>query len=265
MELITQIDERISYLKKVITREKKSLQYAPEGSLRGTAHGCGWQYYCRQGRENGTYIPKDHMDLAQKLGQKGYNRKVLAAAEQEAGILEQVRDYYQASETLTVEEVFDSLPPWHRQVVTPLTEPWEDFVKRWEGSIRKAGGACPEDDKYLSSDGTRMRSKSEELIAAQLRACHIPFAYEKPLILKGYGRIYPDFSTLHPIRRQEVYWEHLGLIADDNYRKTAFAKIADFERNGYLLGVRLIITYETPDRPLSEAAVKQKIETYLLK
>lgn len=264
MSLQFDIENRITYLKKVITRERKALQYAPEGRLRGIVHGKGWQYYCRTANKpgSGTYIRSGDREFACKLGQKEYNKRVLAAAEAELKNLNKAAAFYN-EKTVTVEQVFDDLPLWNQAVVKPLIEPWDQFAARWRQTASAAAGKpFPDDQKHINARNEHMRSKSEQLIGKFLDEYHIPYIYEKPLYLKGYGTIYPDFSALHPTRRVEIYWEHLGLIDLDTYRQTAFAKIADFERNGFLLGDRLIITYETAQHPLDGKLVSAKIQQY---
>lgn len=276
MSLSTQINDRISYLEKLVTREKKALAYAPEGRLRGTVHGRKYQYYCRYGQEdrsalevpvgaNGIYIKSDNTDYIKRLGQKEYNKRVLKAAEAERACLVKAAEYYKNHDSQIVEHVYDALPKWNRDVVTPLEEPWDKFISKWSKGYSNVRKPVPESQRHTNADGIQMRSKSEELIAELLKRFNIPFVYEKPLYLRGYGTIYPDFTAMHPIHREEVYWEHLGLIDKDDYRRTAFAKISEFERNGYFLGERLIITYETYDRPLSMPMVRAKIERFLLR
>lgn len=264
MSLNQDIEDRIALLKKIITREKKALQYAPEGRLRGVTHGKGFQYYCRSGKQNdsGIYIRSGDKEFVRKLGQKEYNRRVLTAAEAELKNLEKAAAFY-GRNVITVEQVYDNLPRWNQAVVQPLVEPWDQFAARWRQTPFEKK-QIPDEQKHINEKNERMWSKSEELIGQMLDKYNLPYIYEKPLYLKGYGTIYPDFSILHPTRRIEIYWEHLGLIDLDSYRKTAFAKIADYERNGFLLGDRLIITYETAHQQLDGRLVSEKIRQFFL-
>ena len=68
MSLNQDIEDRIALLKKIITREKKALQYAPEGRLRGVTHGKGFQYYCRSGKQNDSeYILAHHGEFMERF------------------------------------------------------------------------------------------------------------------------------------------------------------------------------------------------------
>ena len=44
--------------------------------------------------------------------------------------------------------------------------------------------------------GERVRSKSEKIIADKLFLQNIPYHYERPIYLKGFGMVYPDFCCL---------------------------------------------------------------------
>ena len=64
----------------------------------------------------------------------------------------------------------------------------------------------------LTAKGERVRSKSEKILADYFYSRKIPYHYEKPLHLRGYGIVYPDFTLLSRKTRREVYWEHEGLV-----------------------------------------------------
>ena len=70
----------------------------------------------------------------------------------------------------------------------------------------------------------------------------------------------PDFTILCKSNRREIIWEHLGLLDDPDYLEKSIWKIALYERNGYFLGDRLIITYETKKHPLDIKLAEEKME-----
>ena len=78
----------------------------------------------------------------------------------------------------------------------------------------------------------------------------VPYRYEYPLQLNGYGTIYPDFCILNKTTRQEYYWEHLGMMDKPEYCTAAIKKIETLMKNGFWQGEKLILTYETSDKPL---------------
>ena len=57
--------------------------------------------------------------------------------------------------------------------------------------------------------------------------------YEKPLTLGGCTR-YPDFTIEDEISGRNFYWEHLGLLEREDYRRSWEAKLAWYRSNGIL-------------------------------
>ncbi|QQA74527.1 AAA family ATPase [Pectobacterium parmentieri] len=70
---------------------------------------------------------------------------------------------------------------------------------------------------YLTDNGELVRSKSEWIIAAKLKAAGIKYQYEQPLILDGVER-YPDFTIRDEDAGIVWYWEHNGMLNDSEYR-----------------------------------------------
>ena len=91
----------------------------------------------------------------------------------------------------------------------------------------------------------------------------IPYRYEYPIYLRGVGRIYPDFTVLRVQTRQEVFWEHLGMMDDPVYLENAIKKIVAYEQNGIFPGDNLILTYETKKNVINQRLIKSMIEHYL--
>lgn len=114
-----------------------------------------------------------------------------------------------------------------------------------------------------SEKGQRVRSKSEKILADYLERHNIPYKYEKPLNLKGYGVVYPDFTFLSSKKGKEVYWEHEGMMDDPIYASAAISKIKTYEENGIYIGDRLILTFETKKSVLSTREIEREIEQYL--
>ena len=97
----------------------------------------------------------------------------------------------------------------------------------------------------------RVRSKSEVIIADALTRANIPYRYEYPTSIKGWGTLYPDFTCLDIRTREEIIWEHFGLMGDPDYAENAVQKITHYAASGYVLGKNLIATFESGTTPLS--------------
>jgi hypothetical protein len=93
---------------------------------------------------------------------------------------------------------------------------------------------------------------------------NIPYHYECPLQLKGYGTVYPDFMLLNRRTRKEYYYEHLGIMDQPDYCEKAIRKIETYEKNGIYNGEQLLLSYETSRQPLNMKSVERMIERYLM-
>ena len=63
---------------------------------------------------------------------------------------------------------------------------------------------------------------------------------------------------------KKYIWEHLGMMDNQEYVERNIRKIDIYERNGYLLGEKLLLTHETSKVPLSRTVLNSYIENYLL-
>lgn len=122
-----------------------------------------------------------------------------------------------------LDETFASMHPGRRALVTPLQETAEDFVAAW---------------------------------------LHTPYRYEYPVSVKGWGALYPDFTCLRPGTRDEIIWEHFGLMSDPDYAEVAIQKITRYAASGYILGKNLIASFETAETPLNLKQVQSYIKAH---
>lgn len=262
MNLRESINKRIDYLQMIAGEKRQSLAKAPEGMVKGNRHGTGWQYYYRKtsGEKNGIYIKKKNISLAKALGQKEYDNKVLRVTEKELKLLNQLAAVYEQG---TLEEIYQHLPASHWPIVCPVEVPIGEFVEQWQDISYQSKAFAEDAPLFYTNKGERVRSKSEMLIANLLAYHNIPYHYEKPIYLKGYGTVYPDFTVLDVQERKEIYWEHMGLLDDRDYREKALDKIATYIMNDYMPGDQLILTYETGRQPLNMKVIEKIVEQYV--
>ena len=117
--------------------------------------------------------------------------------------------------------------------------------------------------RYETEQGERVRSKSEKIIADKLHAMGIPYRYEYPVYLSGYETVYPDFMLLKTKTREEILFEHFGLMDDPDYCENAISKLQKYSQNGYFLGKNLIVTFELPKVPLDMNVLEQMLKEVL--
>ncbi len=261
-----EIKEELLKRKNCLLHMKRNLQERTydntEGSLRINGSGNRVQYFHKMkgGNVLGTYIPKKNIALAQTLAQKEYERKVLRSIEQEVKAIEK---YLSSIPQNTAEEIYNSLHIERQKLIRPVRETDAQFVRRWETFAFRGKEIEESVPVLLTEKGEQVRSKSEMIIADLLYSEGIPYRYECPLYLEGYGKVYPDFTVLNIRKRKEMYWEHLGMMDDANYIEKALRKIGNYEKNGIVLGDSLILTWETKSIPISRGIIRTQIERHM--
>ena len=180
-----------------------------------------------------------------------------------------VRYYHcvEDNEGTYISKIDSELPKLHTQrqlLVTPVEPIWEKELAKWYDSEYHGKEFYEGTAEIVTEKGERVRSKSEKILADYFYRNNILYQYEKPLYLKGYGTIYPDFSFLSKKTRIEIYWELEGMMDKPEYAKSAVKKIESYQRNGIHLGERLILTFETELTVLNSQIVEELVEKYLV-
>lgn len=263
MEEIKKIlKERESYLLQLKIEKEKALNSVPEGSLRICCHGDNTQYYHRTDPKDfsGTYISKKETEFIHKLAQKDYDQRILKSIEKE---LQEIRKYIANAPERSFEKIYESLHKEKQKLITPIIEPQEQYVRNWESVVYQGKEMDESIPEIYTAKGERVRSKSEVIIADILFHAGIPYRYEYPIFLKGWGQVYPDFTVLNVNKRKEIIWEHLGMMDDPGYVENALKKIELYEQNGIYPGDSLILTYETKKNPINQKVVRELINHYL--
>lgn len=263
MENITELlKAREQYLLQLRKEKEKALAKAPEGYLRICKHGNKMQHYHRKDPKDfsGTYIKEKDIRLAQRLAQKDYDKKVLQSADRE---IVAIQKYFTAMPVRNVEEIYISLHEERQHLIQPIQETEEEYVADWERLEYSGKDFDAYSPKLYTAKGERVRSKSEVIIADTLNREKIPYRYECPLYVEGWGTVYPDFTVLNIRERKEMYWEHLGMMDDMVYVEKALDKINIYALNGILPGKNLILTYETAKEPLNQKMVQIMIDQYM--
>ena len=257
-ELLLKEQER---LEQILEKAKVRLKDAPQGKLRLSSCRENVQYYhCTQGaRKNGSYIPKEQMELIRRLAQKSYDEKIIRLADKRLSrVRKLVKDYDEIANVYQREHVE------RQKLIDPVEPTWEQQIEQWiaqkyQGKEFQEGTAV-----ILTQKGERVRSKSEKILADYFYQNNIPYKYEMPLYLKGTGMVYPDFTFLSRRTRKEIYWEHDGRMDDPVYARSAVRKIQAYEENGIYPGENLILTFETEKTILDIRIVNGLVERYLL-
>lgn len=266
------LKKELKELERIAKVAEADLKAAPQGTLRIAKRNDKETYYWRTDPKDtkGRYVRKNEEKLIKSLGQKDYAKKAMIVLEANIKKIKKILSQIEntsASEQLI--EVYKKFSPARQKLITPyvvindeFAEQWEYGKKMWKEKIRIEERFSEPDTEIFTEKGERVRSKSEKILADKLYMMKIPYLYEVPLYIQKYGYIRPDFTVLNKKTRTEYYWEHLGMMDNEEYCEKAIRKIESYEKNGIFPGKNLILTYETKRHPLNTRIVEALAEEY---
>lgn len=257
-----EIRKRLNKLETIISNKRKEIEKAPKGIVNIARSGERLQYYFKNSTSDKKrrYIKQEELPLVKALCQKDYDERVVELAEKEYSRLKMLQSLYQKGDC---EKIYEKLNEDRKNLVTPISISEEDFVKAWLEQEYSQKGFAPDAPEYYTENGERVRSKSEILIANMLKKYGIPYRYEAPLYLNGLGTIHPDFTVLNVRKRKEYYFEHLGKMDDPEYVDMALHRIDAYERNNIFLGDKLILSFESMQKPMNIRNIERMLLHYL--
>ena len=117
---------------------------------------------------------------------------------------------------------------------------------------------------HKTKNGIMVRSKSEVIIANMLYDNGFEnFLYEEKLHLGDSFKL-PDFTIKDAASGLFVIWEHLGMLGNEEYRKSWESKKQVYEENGFSEeNGNLIVTMDTLDGGIDCQEIQRKIDKYL--
>lgn len=260
---LNEIENRMEKLRKIIEEKQVALQNAPKGVINICKTDERIQYYYKESSEDKVrkYLKNREVHIVKELFQKDYDQKVLKLAQNELKQLKKIMGKYPLQ---MCEGVYEKLNECRKTLVEPIEISDEEFIKNWQNVEYDRMGFSKDDAEYYTDDGERVRSKSEIIIAHALRKHGIPYRYEYPLYLNGYGMVRPDFVVLNVRLRKEYYWEHLGMMDDADYSERNLYKLTNYEKNDILPGDKLIVTHETLKHPINLKIIEKIIQKFLI-
>lgn len=245
-------------------KAQESLDKAPVGSLSISYSKGKAQFYHRteSGQHKGKYIEKENIELTRALAQKQYDQSFLRIAETNKKKLTRVLKLLQEKELIMV---YETLSEIRKKLVTPHILPADKYIEQWLSVKYSGKGFDGNTPMLLTERGERVRSKTEKIIADKLFAMGIPYRYEYPVRLKGFGVVYPDFTLLNIEKREAIYMEHFGMMDNPEYCHKAIKKLEDYGKNGIYQGKNLLVTFETSQNPLNMKVVENMLQEFVLK
>lgn len=260
--LMPQLKEHLVELKNSLEAKQKLQRFAPEGHLRIAQRDerrlPQFYHITKPNDTKGTYLPHAQMPLIKKLAQKDYDLKLIKILQKQIKSLEK----YIAESDGKIEQLYSKMHKLRKSFITPATLTNEQYIEEWK-TVTWHGLPFAEDAQdYYTANKERVRSKSEVIIADTLKRYDIPYRYEYPVEL-GDKTFHPDFLCLNLRTRQEIIWEHFGMMDSTEYLEKAIPKVLIYNENNYFLGKNLIITMETQHNGIKTQQLEMLIETYL--
>ena len=271
--LFEELQKRQYVIEQKIAELEKTLQSAPESRLRISMSRGRPRFYevIQKADSCGQYIPKSQTDKIRKLAKADYEKKILQSLRDELKLVSEIMHFYKAFAEKEgdffsgpEETILKKMNPIRRDLIDPVDDTLEGYIEKWMEISYDKKGFAPDAPEYYTGNGIRVRSKTEWMIAEMLEKQSIPFHYEQPLNLKGFGMVHPDFTVLNLRQRKTMYWEHMGMMDNPKYLERSLDKVTKYEMNGYYPGENLILTHETSASPLNMRLVENMIEKYCM-
>lgn len=236
---------------------------APEGMLKIENRQEHRYYYQRtkvNGKYRNRYIPQGKEELIRALAAKQYIEKVMPKLKRNLNQMEKLMKFDPVEE----DQIAASLNPALVSLCDAFYLPPQKYAELWQSDYNSVPleNWDPPDKQTLRGDF--VRSKSEVFIADGLFRYGISYKHECSLILDNGITLHPDFQILHPRSHELFYWEHFGMMDDDDYRNEAMKKLNMYWRYGPIPGKRLICTFETRNSPMTSAQVDAVIRAFFL-
>ena len=257
-EQLQEIDALISLIDKNVLRVKNTYDC---GIAISKSNGKDQYYWVDKNTQKRKYARLEEMDKLKKVAQRDYEMLLKKKLVNIRNDINQFLKHYDMKE---LDNVYLGMADARKKLVAPLIEPQEIFVENWNKEIYTPMSFNEDSTEFISNAGTRVRSKSELIIANMLEQKGIPYRYEYPITLKTLGQVRPDFTCLNVRTRQEFIWEHFGMMDNIAYANKNVAKIGAYEQSGYFPGKNMIMTFETSQHALSSNIIKTMIAQYLM-
>ncbi|MBO5488691.1 MAG: hypothetical protein J5972_02160 [Eubacterium sp.] len=239
-------------LEQVCIMEKKF----PAGELQCSKDGRRYKWFLKNERGS-SYLTKDNRKLAEILALKKYYAYKKQDLSRE---LSACNAYLKKIKSENKSEKMLSHPEYGRLLEKHFISKNVELQK-WQSEDYERSDLYKENLVIKGTQGKMVRSKSEAIIDMMLYQNKIPFRYEEKIVLDG-GVLYPDFVIRHPVTGEYFYWEHFGMMDEEDYLNHACDKIKRYSQNGIIPSINLIMTFETKEQPLSAEKVDFIIQEY---
>lgn len=263
-ELSIEINKRIKEINALITqsttRIRKYSNYEDIHVQSNMSRGRNQFYYIDKKTHKKEFIKGKDMKRFSKYIQRDYdfavNKKLLQIQKK----LMRIEKDIQGIDLGQVKEIYEMQTPSKKSYITPIIPSDEDFIARWYEEHKGAQNTFPIEGNIYTERGEHVRSKSEKILADLFYKYDIPYVYEPKIKMNNGHMVCPDFALLNKETRQTIYWEHLGLINQDEYAVRNLEKLHEYEESSLILGENLLISMESTKKGLNTKLVEMQIK-----
>ena len=248
--------------KRKLEQYKRELKELPEGHLRVSEKN-GKRYYERvdtiRGKRRVRYLGNGNHPEVQQLQKKHFLKKAVASIEKNLPLMEHFLEQYQRIDPNYMQKHFpkayQTLPGCCFDAADALN------LERWRKAPYFAGRYRWQDLRHKTAKGDKVRSKSEVIIANALQARGLAYRYEEEILVNGVT-LHPDFCVFDERENRIIFWEHLGMISDEAYRRHVLDRLALYISCGIVPGVNLILTFDDADGNIDSLMIERTLDLW---
>jgi hypothetical protein len=273
LNIIKILENQASNLRKNAEENMAEVAKLPEGYILVKNDNGRQRFYRRiksgKGNYSDTYLKESDNPLREKLARKVFLEKLADSQTQSAVLIEKSIPLLRKAETSCNEKIIlENLPAGIRKLVKVQEGPDNKALAKFlyvNPNIMKNQHKI--NTGLFTKQGEEVRSKSELIIANMLHDAGIPYHYELVLAFSvepGFLDVaFPDFTVMNIRTGKVMYWEHFGMLDNQQYFSDYITKMENYSAYGYLPGRDVILSFETAESGLRTKTVAALINQFL--
>lgn len=258
------INERLDEINKLLNLSNKQLarhNNTPDIHIQTSVTNGREQFYCFDSvTHTRKYLKAGEIIKYASIIQQDYDQHINKKLQKMQKKLSRIARDIKEVDITKITGVYEKQPNAKKPYITPIIPSDEDFIARWYKENKGAQNTFPIEGNIYTERGEHVRSKSEKILADLFYKYDIPYVYEPKIKLSNGHMACPDFALLNIKTRQTIYWEHLGLINQDEYALRNMEKLHEYEESNLIPGENLLISMESTKKGLNTKLVERQIQ-----
>lgn len=208
-----------------------------------------------------TYLKKDDLDVVTGIARKRFIEKSMPKLRKTLKMLEQLCEKYYPYDP---SEVLKDLSGVYANIsVKEINRDSDKAGLEWLELKEVPNEFFADNLRHITTSGRIVRSKSEAIIANLLDANNIFYKYEVEVEIEN-KKYYPDFAIFRKSDNRIIFWEHFGLMCNEDYANAMLHKINDYHSAGIILWDNLMMTSDTLEGGIDAKRINNMIKFFLL-